>query len=245
MLLFLLAKNYFSLFLFKILHTMEQIDSLIENPPVAQTEEDEVGAVPMPFPLVLDLSALTKKITDKHLLKLSKKNPHLSFETRGLTKLIISMSTHTKTGNQNFKINVKLGIWQTEHQAGEFYDSSSGFRMPITKSILSPDISYIKHELLATIDTEAEGFYLIAPTFVIELMSDSDRLKPAKEKMIEYMQNGVELAWLIQPKKRRTFVYRQKDFVQNIAPTEQGFDVVLSGEDILPDFLLDLREIFG
>ncbi len=224
---------------------MEQIDSLIENPPVAQTEEDEVGTVTMPFPLVLDLSALTKKITDKHLLKLSKKNPHLSFETRGLTKLIISMPTHSETSNKNIEIGIEVGIWNKTNKAGKLYDSSGGFRMPLTQSVLSPDITFIKQSLLETIDKDAEGFYIIAPTFVIELMYDSDRLKPAKEKMIEYMQNGVELAWLIQPKKRRTFVYRQKDFAQNIAPTEQGFDVVLSGEDILPDFLLDLREIFG
>jgi Uma2 family endonuclease len=208
-------------------------------------EEDEVHTVAMPFPLVIDLSALTKKITDRHLIKLSKKNPHLTFETRGLTQLIINMPTHSETSIYNSQILIELGIWNKTSKAGVTADSNGGFRMPLTQSVLSPDVTFIKQSLLETIDKDADGFYIIAPTFVIELMSDSDRLKPAKEKMIEYMQNGVELAWLIQPKKRRTFVYRQKDYAQNIAPTEQGFDVVLSGEDILPDFLLNLREIFG
>jgi len=223
---------------------MEIIAPIIDSPPVVLPEEDEVQ-VAMPFPLMIDLSALTKRITDKHLIKLSKKNPHLNFETRGLTQLIITMPTHSETSIYNSQILIELGIWNKTSKAGVTADSNGGFRMPLTQSVLSPDVTFIKQSLLETIDKDADGFYIIAPTFVIELMSDSDRLKPAKEKMIEYMQNGVELAWLIQPKKRRTFVYRQKDYAQNIAPTEQDFDVVLSGEDILPDFLLDLREIFG
>jgi Uma2 family endonuclease len=229
----------------KLYKNMEIIAPIIDSPPIVLPEEDEVHTVAMPFPLVIDLSAFTKRITDRHLIKLSKKNPHLTFETRGLTQLIINMPTHSETSNKNIEIGIEVGIWNKANKAGKLYDSSGGFRMPLTQSVLSPDVTFIKQSLLETIDKDADGFYIIAPTFVIELMSDSDRLKPAKEKMIEYMQNGVELAWLIQPKKRRTFVYRQKDYAQNIAPTEQGFDVVLSGEDILPDFLLNLREIFG
>jgi Uma2 family endonuclease len=229
----------------KLYKNMEIIAPIIDSSPVVLPEEDEVHTVAMPFPLVIDLSAVTKRITDKHLIKLSKKNPHLTFETRGLTQLIITMPTHSETSIYNSQILIELGIWNKTSKAGVTADSNGGFRMPLTQSVLSPDVTFIKQSLLETIDKDADGFYIIAPTFVIELMSESDRLKPAKEKMIEYMQNGVELAWLIQPKKRRTFVYRQKDYAQNIAPTEQSFEVVLSGEDVLPDFLLDLREIFG
>ncbi|TAD99046.1 MAG: Uma2 family endonuclease [Bacteroidetes bacterium] len=89
-------------------------------------------------------------------------------------------------------------------------------------------------------DKDSEGFYVVAMDFAIELMSDTDRLAVAQAKMNEYMKNGVRLAWLIQPKKRKTWVYKQDSEVK-----EQSFDVPLSGQDVLVGFELDLSKIFG
>jgi Uma2 family endonuclease len=57
--------------------------------------------------------------------------------------------------------------------------------------------------------------------------------------MQEYIDNGVRLGWLINPQDQQVEVYR----------LEQSTDVLqapanLSGEDVLPDFLLDLSVIF-
>ncbi|MCW9680757.1 Uma2 family endonuclease, partial [Dolichospermum planctonicum UHCC 0167] len=82
-------------------------------------------------------------------------------------------------------------------------------------------------------------FAPIAPDFVIELRSASDNLKLLQEKMQEYIANGVKLAWLIDRKQRKVFIYRP-----NCGVAELDNPQTLTGEDILPGFVLDLSEIW-
>ena len=75
---------------------------------------------------------------------------------------------------------------------------------------------------------------------MVELRSKSDNMKPLREKMKEYMENQVRLGWLIDRKNRKVEIYRQNQAVEVLEnPT------TLSGEDILPGFVLDLTEVWG
>ena len=56
--------------------------------------------------------------------------------------------------------------------------------------------------------------------------------------MQEYRENGVRLGWLIEPKTQRVEIYRSQAVEVLDSPT------TLSGEDILPGFVLDLKDIF-
>ncbi|MEO1186864.1 MAG: Uma2 family endonuclease, partial [Cyanobacteria bacterium J06636_27] len=82
-------------------------------------------------------------------------------------------------------------------------------------------------------------FLPIAPDFVIELMSPSDSLKTTQEKMKEYINNGVRLGWLINRKSRQVEIYRIGKEVEVLDNPDS-----LSGEDVLPGFLLDLEMIW-
>lgn len=79
---------------------------------------------------------------------------------------------------------------------------------------------------------------------VIELVSPSDvknqRYEDLQNKMQEYLNNGVKLGWLIEPSAKTVEIYRPQQAVEvlNNPPT-------LSGEDILPGFILNLTEIFA
>ena len=71
------------------------------------------------------------------------------------------------------------------------------------------------------------------------MRSASDNMKPLREKMQEYIENGAKLGWLIDRNNRKVEIYRQ------------GFDVEildnptsLSGEDVLPEFVLDMAEVW-
>jgi len=55
---------------------------------------------------------------------------------------------------------------------------------------------------------EAEVKAPLCPDFVVELRSTTDRLKPLRKKMEEYMENGAQLGWLIDPRKKKVYVYR-------------------------------------
>ena len=75
--------------------------------------------------------------------------------------------------------------------------------------------------------------------FVLELISPSDRLSETQEKMHEYIKQGVKLGWLINRKNRQGEIYRPGHNVEVLnSPT------TLSGEDVLPGFVLDLQSIW-
>ena len=76
----------------------------------------------------------------------------------------------------------------------------------------------------------------ISPDFVLELISPTDNLKATQDKMKEYIDNQIKLGWLINPKTRRVEIYRQGQAVEVLdSPT------TLSGEGVLPGFVLDLQ----
>ncbi|WP_347566244.1 Uma2 family endonuclease [Scytonema sp. UIC 10036] len=83
-----------------------------------------------------------------------------------------------------------------------------------------------------------KNFHQLLGDFVIELRSVTDEVKTLQAKMQEYMDNGVRLGWLIDPQNQQVEIYRQGREVEVLkSPT------TLSGEDVLPGFVLDLRSI--
>jgi Uma2 family endonuclease len=105
-------------------------------------------------------------------------------------------------------------------------------------AIKSPDVTWIKKSKLADIPAGVK-FPLVVPDFVIELRSQSDNLKITQSKMEEYRINGVRLGWLINPQQQQVEIYRlgqEKEVLQS--------PMTLRGEDVLPEFILDLSSIW-
>jgi Uma2 family endonuclease len=192
----------------------------------------------LPTPIILDLAPLIDLADDMAVLRLSQANPNLRLEVNKEQKLIVNMPTFFKTGTQNAKLTFYVQWWNEKHQLGEVCDSSAGFRMPVTKSLLSPDVSFISFERLKTLVNE-DGFLKIAPDFVIELKSSSDSLKELMEKMEEYLENGTDEGWLIDPDKQKAFIYRLLQ-----AKVEQDFDQEIQGSGIMQQLKINLRSIF-
>jgi Uma2 family endonuclease len=182
---------------------------------------------------------LNINLTDEEFFQLCQNNRDLRFERTAAGELIIMPPTGSDTGNRNFDIAVELGIWNKQTKLGKGFDSSTGFKLSNGKNV-SPDVAWIKKERWHSLTPEQQNkFAPIAPDFVIELRSASDNLKLLQEKMPEYIANGVKLAWLIDRKQRKVFIYRP-----NCAVEELDNPQTLNGEDILPGFVLDLSEIW-
>ncbi|MGI0479575.1 Uma2 family endonuclease [Geminocystis sp. CENA526] len=179
------------------------------------------------------------KIDDEKFYQLCRHNPELKLEQNQKGELIIVPPTGGETGRFNSELNLEFGIWNRQKKLGYIFDSSTCFKLP-KGSNRSPDVAYIQKERWDNLTEEERiKFPPIAPDFVLELMSKTDSLKDTQDKMAEYIDNGVKLGWLINPDKKEVEIYRQgkeKEVVNN--------QKVLSGEDILPDFILDLTEIF-
>ncbi len=158
-------------------------------------------------------------------------------------ELIIMSPTGGTAGRKNRRLTQRIGIWTDRDGTGEAFDSSTTFVLP-NGARRSPDVSWIKlerwHQLT---QKQQDGFPPIAPDFVIELVSPSDlknqRYEDLQAKMQEYLDNGVKLGWLIEPQGKTVEIYRLGQPVEVLNNPQ-----TLSGEDILPGFILDLSDIF-
>ena len=167
-------------------------------------------------------------------------NPELKIERNHKGELLIMAPTGGETGNRNSKITKKLAIYEDKNPSGLSFDSSTGFLLP-NKAIRSPDASWISVDRWNALrPEERKKFVPLAPDFLIELLSESDELAFAQIKMQEWMENGVRLAWLLDPFQKMSYIYRQNRELEIISGM-----VTLNGEDVLPEFELDLSGIYG
>ncbi len=167
-------------------------------------------------------------------------NPELKIERNHKGELLIMAPTGGETGNRNSKITKKLAIYEDKNPSGLSFDSSTGFLLP-NKAIRSPNASWISADRWNALrPEERKKFVPLAPDFLIELLSESDELAFAQLKMQEWMENGVRLAWLLDPFQKTSYIYRQNRELEIIS----GMGT-LNGEDVLPDFELDLSGIYG
>jgi Uma2 family endonuclease len=184
-------------------------------------------------------TTITLKISHEQFLDLALANRDLQLERNATGELIIMPPTGSYTGKINFDIAGQLWFWNRQTKLGEAFDSSTGFHLP-NGSDRSPDAAWIKQEKWDTLSLEQkESFAPICPDFVLELRSKTDSLEKLQSKMREYIENGASLGWLIDQKNQRVEIYRPGKDVEILEhPTS------LSGEDILPGFILDLTELW-
>ncbi|MEH2196602.1 MAG: Uma2 family endonuclease [Nostoc sp.] len=179
------------------------------------------------------------ELTDNQFYQLCRENPEVKFERNASGKLLIMPPTGGETGNRNFEISIEFGIWNRQIKLGICFDSSTCFKLP-NGANRSPDVAWIRQDRWDALTPEQkEKFPPIAPDFVLELMSSSDSLRETQAKMQEYIDNEVKLGWLINPKMRQVEIYRIGKPVEILASPQE-----LSGEDILPGFILNLSIIW-
>ena len=189
--------------------------------------------------LTLNIPAAVK-LTDEQFYQLSLANRDLRLERTASGEVIVMPPTGGGTGKRNSDLNIQLGLWNRETKLGFVFDSSTGFKLP-NGATRSPDAAWVKRDCWDALTLEQqEQFPPLCPDFVVELQSPSDALADARLKMQEYLENGVQLGWLIAPKIRQVEIYRpnrELEIVQSPA--------ILSGEEVLAGFVLDLTEILS
>jgi Uma2 family endonuclease len=158
-------------------------------------------------------------------------------------ELVIMSPTGGEAGRKNRRLTQQIGNWTDRNGTGEAFDSSTVFTLP-NGARRSPDVSWITLDKWNALTLkEKQGFPPIVPDFVIELVSPSDlknqRYKDLQAKMQEYINNGVQLGWLIEPEAKTVEIYRIGSSVEILENPQ-----TLSGENILPEFVLNLNEIF-
>ena len=181
-------------------------------------------------------SSLTLHVTPDEFAAIAAVNRDLRLERTADGELIVNPPTGDDTGRRNADIIVDLGLWARQN-GGVCYDSSTGFELP-NGATRSPDAAWVEQSRYDALQNH-EGFVPLCPDFVVELRSKSDSLSNVQEKMREYIDNGTRLGWLIDPQNQRVEIYRNGKEIQVLDRPDQ-----LSGEDVLPGFILSLQRIW-
>ena len=157
-------------------------------------------------------------------------------------ELIVMSPTGGEAGEKNFNLYIDLGIWNRQTKLGKAFASSTVFVLP-NGARRSPDVSWMRLDRWETLTSqEKQGFPPIAPDFAIELVSPSNlksqRYEELQAKMQEYLENGVQLGWLIDLSAKTVEIYQVGQPVEVLNNPK-----TLSGRNVLPGFILDLSEI--
>ena len=180
-------------------------------------------------------------IDDGVFLEICRKNPDNRIERTQKGEIVFKAPTGGETGKFNASIIGIFYIWNKIQKKGKIFDSSTAFRLPST-AIRSPDLAFISTDRWNSLSKgEKESFPPICPDFVLEIRSKTDKLTDLQSKMEEWIEGGCKLGWLLDIENLQFFIYKPESEVQVL----QGRTVLLTGEDVLPEFTLSIEELIN
>ena len=191
----------------------------------------------LPYRLALNIRAL--EMTEDQFLQLCYDNGDLRMELTANRELIIMPPVGLEGSTQEGELYLQLGIWTKQDGTGRAFGPNAGYTLP-NGAVRAPDASWMplsRWESLSRDDQTKFGHTF--PDFAIELRSPSDSLSDVQDKMAEYLENGVRLGFLLDPRQQRVYVYRPGQDVEVLEEPE-----TVSGDPVLPGFVLDLTAIW-
>ena len=144
-------------------------------------------------------------------------------------------------GMRHSEVALKIAglIWEflQKNPIGNVYSSDVGISFP-NGNVRSPDVTYVSLAKLPG-GRSPDGFGEVIPDLAVEVLSPSDSLRELGKKIGEFLENGVPLVWLVDPKRQTVTVYR------SLSQTEQ-FRVsdTISAEPVLPGFSVQVSRFF-
>lgn len=132
-----------------------------------------------------------------------------------------------------------IELYVRPKKLGVTCDSSTAFTLK-SGNKRSPDISFVSKERLQGLRRLPKGFFQGAPDLAVEVISPSNTFEEIHTKLVEYFDNGCQLAWVINPDERSVVVYRQPQPDRLLKLTDS-----LDGEDVIPGFTFPVAELFA
>ncbi len=176
-------------------------------------------------------------LSEAEFLALAEEFPDAFLEYTADGTVLIMPPTDPDTGRRVHRVGLDLGNWALANGRGYVVGPDTGFFFP-DGSRRSPDAAWYSAERWDRAQQPGTRFPVFAPEFVIEVRSPEQRRRPLREKMTEYIANGVELAWLIDPMEHSVEIYRP-----NREPELLDHPPFVSGEGPVEGFVLNLDGI--
>lgn len=180
----------------------------------------------------------TLELTHEQFEQICQNNREVRLERTAQGELVVMPPTGGETGHRNLHLTGQLWLWCQQGGTGKGFDSSTGFVLP-NGATRSPDAAWISQSRWDALSpAERRRFVPLCPDFVVELRSPNDTRRDLQAKMQEYLDNGLQLGWLIDPETAQVEVYRPGEAIAVLdAPA------TLSADPVLPGFVLNLSGI--
>jgi Uma2 family endonuclease len=179
-------------------------------------------------------------MSDDEYFQFCADNSELRVERTAEGDIVVMPPAGIESSFRNNEVSAELRNWARKDGRGRAFDSSVEFLLP-SGAAYSPDASWVQESRLDKLSrTEKRKFPHLCPDFVIELMSPSDRLPKLKAKMREWMENGAQLGWLLDPDNRTAYIYRPEREPEQVINPER-----LTGEGPVAGFVLVLADIWA
>jgi Uma2 family endonuclease len=127
-----------------------------------------------------------------------------------------------------------------QHRLGSVYNAEGGFVLfPDRETVLAPDAAFVRA------GREPQGaaewhFARLAPDLVVEVLSPSDRDRDVQAKVALYQEAGVPLIWVVDPRAQTVTA-----LALGQAPVTLTVEDTLGGGEVLPEFQIEVAEIFA
>jgi Uma2 family endonuclease len=179
-------------------------------------------------------------MTDDEYFQFCQINQDLRIERTAQGDILIMPLAGAESSFRNSELTAQLRNWAEKDARGRAFDSSVEYILP-SGAAYSLDASWVLRSRFNALTKEQKRtFPPLCPDFVVELMSPSDRLSKANAKMQEWISNGVQLGWLLDPDHRTAYIYRPSGEPEQIVNPER-----LIGERPVAGFVLKLADIWA
>jgi Uma2 family endonuclease len=135
------------------------------------------------------------------------------------------------------KLLLRLGSFVEERRLGHVFDSSTGFRLP-GGNVRSPDLSFVARGRFPSDERVPEGFPDVAPDLAVEVLSPEDSSRDVLDKVGEYLQAGVRVVLVVDPKHEKATAYRSLADVRTFVASD-----VVDVSDVVAGFAFALSDI--
>jgi len=182
-------------------------------------------------------------LTDEQFVELCADNREFQFELTAQKELVIMTPPGGKTGRRHSRIHYRLADWAERTGQGVVFAPGTLFQLP-NGAKRALDGAWVSHGRWDSLtDEQQEKIPPICPEFVLELMSPSDRrpvrFRMLQAKMNEYIANGAQLGWLVDPFQKKVYIYRPGEPVECLDNPGE-----VSGDPVLPGFVFQFSEIW-
>lgn len=143
-------------------------------------------------------------IKDLEKLQFALSEQHLDYQMELVDgKIVVMGPSDVYASEVGVQLASFLWNWVYPRKLGRVFDSSGGFILPNT-DLTAPDVSFVSASRLKR---SPRYFAQMVPDLAVEIKSQSDRIKPLEEKVLQFLALGTDIGMLIDPDKETVTIY--------------------------------------